>query len=65
MMERKLGTFCGSWLIFYKDDNTKTCTFMSLSQLKVSERERERNGKDAITTQNLFKLEAGLQVNRD
>lgn len=36
---------------------------MSPDQL-VSYRELEHNGKDAITTQNLFKLEAGLQLKK-
>lgn len=37
---------------------------MSSAQLMVSVREKEPNGKDAVTTQNLFKLEACLQLKK-
>lgn len=37
---------------------------MSSAQLMVSVREKEPNGKDAVTKRNLFKLEAGLQFKK-
>lgn len=36
---------------------------MPFAQLKVSE--KQHNGEDATITQNLFKLEAGLQFKRE
>ena len=38
IMGKKLGMFCGSWLIVYEDDKTKMHNNMLFAWLKMSEK---------------------------